>query len=189
MHHNSLVGTKTQNIDGTWRQGFIVNSCIIYHCNVWRIQRKLSKKPCRQVLSLFATKCLTQTSQDFRNLKSDRRESRVPFNSDFILSKCNCSPDIQDKRQAKHIARRQITLGVVGSHFEEGTRNACLVLIWSGLVRTFSYYLRKGEQLNERGKLSNLAELVFTDQAILVHAVIRQAKTFSRTYQKRIKGG
>ena len=38
--------------DGTWRQGFIVNSCIFYHCNVWRIQRKLSKKPCRQVLSM-----------------------------------------------------------------------------------------------------------------------------------------
>ena len=38
--------------DGTWRQGFIVNSCIFYHCNVWRIQRKLSKKTRRQVLSM-----------------------------------------------------------------------------------------------------------------------------------------
>ena len=41
--------------DGTWRQGFIVNSCIFYHCNVWRIQRKLSKNPCRQVPSIHDT--------------------------------------------------------------------------------------------------------------------------------------
>ena len=45
---------EVKDIDGTWRQGFIVNSCIFLHIVMYGEYslRKLSKKPCRQVLSL-----------------------------------------------------------------------------------------------------------------------------------------
>ena len=38
------VNSVPINIDGTWRQGFIGDSCHFLHCSVWRIQRQLNKK-------------------------------------------------------------------------------------------------------------------------------------------------